>query len=322
MKKLVMSQMKIILALVVVNAAIMAFLTFLSPAFLTYSNIVSLLTRMSELGILAIAVTITFISGGFDLSIGAVMALSGMIAGHVSIAGYPLFLSILFALGGGAAVGIMNASLIVKLNLQPFVVTLATMTMVRSIVYGVMRGRTITAFPDSFLELGYLYIFRIPFLFIVLVISGVLATLLLRKTTLGRYIFAMGGNERAAFLSGVSVNLMKYFVYILSGVLSALAGLLLVIRIRAAIPDAGLNAPLEVITAVVIGGTLITGGKGSILGSLLGILAMFLLINGFSLLGLSPFWSVIVLGIILIVVVGQEGIVKSLFGFLRRKVRI
>jgi len=320
-KNILTSQTKIIIALIVIDAVIMVFLTLLSPTFLTYGNIVSLLTRMSELGVLAVAVTLTFISGGFDLSIGAVMAFSGMIAGYSTLLGLPLFFSILFALLGGAVIGLANALLVVELRLQPFVVTLATMTMVRSIVYGFMRGKTITAFPDSLLSLGDKYVLGIPLLFIILVLCAILAFMLLKKTILGRYIFALGGNERTAFLSGVPVRTMKYFVYVLSGLLSALAGLLLVIRIRAAIPDAGLNAPLEVITAVVIGGTSIKGGKGSLLGSLLGVFAMFLLINGFSLLGLNPFWSVIILGTVLIVVVGQEGIMVPFIALLHRKVR-
>ncbi|MEN3185884.1 MAG: ABC transporter permease [Atribacterota bacterium] len=315
------SQTKIIIALLLVNVVIMFSLSFLSPTFLTYGNISSLLTRMSELGVLATAVTVTFISGGFDLSIGAVMALSGMIAGYSVLSGLPLFFAISFSLLAGVLVGLMNTLFIIKLRLQPFVVTLATMTMVRSIVYGFMRGKTITAFPESLLSLGDMYVFGIPSLFIILIICAAFTALLLKRTILGRYIFALGGNERTAFLSGVPVNTIKCFVYIFSGLLSALAGLLLVIRIRAAIPDAGLNAPLEVITAVVIGGTSIKGGKGSLLGSLLGIFAMFLLINGFSLLGLNPFWSVIVLGIILIVVVGQEGIMMPLITFFLGKTR-
>lgn len=321
MRNTLTSQTKIIIALLVVNVVIMFLLSFLSPTFLTYGNIASLLARMSELGVLATAVTVIFISGGFDLSIGAVMALSGMIAGYSVLLGLPLFFAILFSFSGGAFVGLMNALLIIKLRLQPFVVTLATMTMVRSIVYGFMRGKTITAFSNSLLGLGDQYLFGIPFLFIILILCAVFTSILLKRTILGRYIFALGGNERTAFLSGVPVNTMKYFVYVFSGLLSALAGLLLVIRIRAAIPDAGLNAPLEVITAVVIGGTSIKGGKGSLLGSLLGIFAMFLLINGFSLLGLNPFWSVIVLGIILIVVVGQEGITMPFAAFFLRKTR-
>ena len=307
-------QLRSILILILVNVGIILLLSFLSPTFLTYDNLLSVLKRMSELGMLAIAETIVFISGGFDLSIGTIMAISGLIVGQMYILGFPFFLCILLALLGGMAAGLMNALFIVKLRLQPFIVTLATMSILRSIVYGVLRGKTLSQFPDSYLAYGDLTILGLPFLFIVLVIFAVLSTLFLERTYLGRHIFAVGGNERSAFLSGISVNQIKYTVYILSGFISACAGLLFSMRIRAVIPDAGLNSPLEVVTAVVIGGTAITGGKGSVIGSILGVLALFLLTNGFSLLNLNPFWQLVVLGLLLIYVVGREGISKALLG--------
>jgi len=304
-------QLKIIFILVGVNILIMAVLTYLSPTFMTYGNITAVMTRMSELGMLAIAETIVLISGGFDISIGAVMALSGAVMGTLHIMGVPFYLSIIIALGAGVAVGFLNAVLVVNLRLTPFLVTLATMSIVRSIVYALLKGNVLTDLPEAFLNLYYVYVFKLPLLFVILVATAVVMVILLKKTILGRRIYAIGGNERTAFISGVYVKRIRYFVYCLSGFICALAGLLFTARIRAVIPDAGLNAPLEVITAVLIGGTTIYGGKGSILGSLLGILAMYLLLNGFSLLGLNPFWEVIILGVILIVVIGQEGVIRS-----------
>lgn len=303
--------MRVIFVLTAVNVIIIIALTLLSPTFLTYGNISAIMLRMSELGMLAIAETVVLISGGFDLSIGAVMALSGSICGILHVMGIPFGLVLIISLLSGIAVGAVNAFLVVQLRLQPFIVTLATMSIVRSIVYALLKGNVLTDFPESFLDLGYVYVFKIPLLFLILIATAIIIIILLRKTIIGRQIFATGGNEKTALLSGVYTNRIKYLAYCLSGLISALAGLLFTIRIRAIIPDAGLNAPLEVITAVLIGGTSIFGGKGSVLGSLLGILAMYLLLNGFSLLGLNPFWEVIILGIILIVVVGQEGIVRS-----------
>jgi ribose transport system permease protein len=313
-------QLKIILILTGVNVLIMAVLTYLSPTFMTYGNITAVMTRMSELGMLAIAETVVLISGGFDISIGAVMALSGAVLGTLHIMGLPFSLSILIALAAGVAVGFLNAVLVVNLRLTPFIVTLATMSIVRSVVYALLKGNVLTELPEAFLELYYVYVFKLPLLFVILVAIAVIMILVLKKTILGRRIYAIGGNERTAFISGVYVKRIRYLVYCLSGFICALAGLLFTVRIRAVIPDAGLNAPLEVITAVLIGGTTIYGGKGSILGSLLGILAMYLLLNGFSLLGLNPFWEVIILGVILIVVIGQEGIVTSFKApFLKRR---
>ena len=315
----VSAQGRTILILLIVNAIIMVALSFLSRTFMTYGNVTAVMMRMSELAMLAIAETIVIISGGFDLSVGATMALSGAVAGTLYVAGVPFPLAFATALASGVAVGALNAFLVVALRLQPFIVTVATMTMVRSVVYALLQGNVLTEFPEGFLNLGYVYVLKIPVIFIIVLITAVLAMILLRRTTIGRRIFAIGANERTAFVSGIYVKRTKYLVYCLAGVICALGGLLFTARIRAIIPDAGLNAPLEVITAVLIGGTLITGGKGSVLGSLLGILAMFLLLNGFNLLGLNPFWEVIILGVILIYVVGQESISASVRDFFSKR---
>jgi len=312
-------QAKTLLILFIVNAVIMVALSFLSRTFLTYGNITAVMMRMSELAMLAIAETIVIISGGFDLSVGATMALSGAVAGTLYVAGVPFPVAFALALASGAGVGALNAFLVVALRLQPFIVTVATMTMVRSIVYALLKGNVLTEFPEGFLNLGYVYILKIPVIFLIVVATAVLVIILLRRTIVGRRIFAIGANERTAFVSGIYVKRIKFLVYCLAGLICALGGLLFTARIRAIIPDAGINAPLEVITAVLIGGTLITGGKGSVLGSLLGILAMFLLLNGFNLLGLNPFWEVIILGIILIYVVGQESISVSFRAFFARR---
>jgi ribose transport system permease protein len=320
MRSIRSGRLKIIFILTGVNILIIAVLTYLSPTFMTYANITAVMTRMSELGMLAIAETIVLISGGFDISIGAVMALSGAVLGTLHIMGVPFYLSIIIALASGIAVGFLNAVLVVNLRLTPFIVTLATMAIVRSVVYALLKGNVLTELPEAFLNLYYVYVFKFPLLFVILVATAVIMAIMLKKTILGRRIYAIGGNEKTAFVSGVYVKRIRYLVYCLSGFICALAGLLFTARIRAVIPDAGLNAPLEVITAVLIGGTTIYGGKGSILGSLLGILAMYLLLNGFSLLGLNPFWEVIILGVILIVVIGQEGIIKSFRApFLRKR---
>ena len=300
----------IVLALVIL--VIIAALAVLSPTFLTPGNITDLLMRMSPLGMLAIAETIVLISGGFDLTIGVVMALSAAVLGVLSAAGAPFGLALAAALASGVAVGVLNAFCVVQLRLQPFIVTLATMSIIRSIVYAMLKGNVLTDLPEGFLKLRYISVLGVPLLFLVLAVAAALGIVLLRLTVVGRRIFAVGSNEKTSFLSGVFVNRVKYLVYCLSGFIAAFAGLLYTVRVRAVIPDTGINAPLEVVTAVLIGGTAIAGGKGSILGAMLGILAMFLLLNGFSLLGLNPFWEVIILGLILIYVVGQEGITRGL----------
>jgi ribose transport system permease protein len=301
-----------------VNLLIMGLLTALSPTFLSYGNLSAVMLRMSELSMLAVAETIVLIAGGFDLTIGAVMALSATVFGTLHVAGLPFALIVALALASGIAVGLLNALLVVVLRLQPFIVTLATMSIVRSVVYGLLKGNVLSNLPERFLDLGYVYVAKIPLLFLVVLAAAALVFVLLRRTVVGRRIFAVGGNERTAFLSGVHVDRVQYLIYSLSGLISAMAGLMYAARIRAVVPDMGITSPLEVITAVLIGGTAITGGKGSVLGSLLGILAMYLLLNGFNLLGLNPFWQTIILGVILIYVVGQENIVRGLRALLAR----
>lgn len=303
---------RILIVLAIVLAVIIAALAILSPTFLTAGNITDLLMRLSPLAMLAIAETIVLISGGFDLTVGVVMALSAAVVGVLNVARVPFPLVLAAALASGLLVGVLNAFCVVQLRLNAFIVTLATMSIARSVVYVMLKGNVLTELPEGFLNLRYVTVLGLPLLFLIMVVVAAAATILLRLTTVGRRIFAVGANEKTSYLSGVVVNRVKYLVYCLSGLIAAFAGLLYTVRVRAVIPDTGINAPLEVITAVLIGGTAMSGGKGSILGGLLGILAMFLLLNGFSLLGLSPFWEVIILGLILIYVVGQERITRGL----------
>jgi len=323
MKKNFTMGKKDLLLLIIGNGLMVMILSIISPSFLTYGNISSVFLRMSVYGMLGIAETIVFISAGFDLTIGAVMALSGALTGTLYAMGVPFPFAILIALAACAGVGIINAYLIVNLKLSPFIVTLATMSIVQSVVYAILKGRVLTGLPNTFLNLGYVSLFKLPFLFIVLLVTAISVNIVLERTVIGRKIFAVGGNEKTAFISGINVSRVKYSVYILSSLISGIAGLMFVIRIRAVLPEAGLNAPLEIVTAVLIGGTTIYGGKGTVIGSLLGVLIMYLLLNGFNLLALNPFWEVVIFGMILIVIVGQDTLIKPLiskFTFSRGKV--
>jgi ribose transport system permease protein len=295
-----------IIVLVLVNLALGAALASVSGTFLSPRNLENLALRMSEIGMLAIGQALVIIAGGFDLSIGAVMALSPVVTSKLYEMGVPFWLAVLAGIGSGAAVGLVNAVLIARFRMQPIIVTLATMTIVRSLVYGLLRGRTATAFPDEFLDLIDATVLGMPALFSAMLMMGLIAGGLLNFMPLGRSILAVGANPRTAELAGINVRNVIFFVYVACGVIAAIAGLTSTIRVQAATADAGLYAPLEVVTAVLIGGTLITGGRGSILGALLGVLTMLLLVNGSTLLKLSPFYQHIALGLILIVVIGQD----------------
>lgn len=307
------SLLRTIAMLVVVNLVLVAVLSSISGSFFTPRNIENLSLRISELGMLAISQTIVIIAGGLDLSIGAVMALSPVIASKLYEAGVPFWLAALAGIGAGALVGLVNAVLIARFRMQPIIVTLATMTIVRSIVYGLLRGRTATAFPDPFLDLVDLSLLGVPFLLVAMLVLALLAGGMLNLTPLGRAVIAVGANAATARLAGIRVERVLFAVYVASGIIAALAGLATTIRVQAATADAGLYAPLEVVTAVLIGGTLVTGGRGSVLGALLGILTMLLLVNGSTLMNLSPFYQQVALGVILIAVIGQDKFRKRVF---------
>lgn len=295
-----------VLLLIVLNAAIFALLAWASPHFATPRNLDNLMLRMSEMGMLAVGQTLVIVTGGLDLSVGAVMALAPVVASKLYGMGVPFWLAVAAGIGAGALVGLVNAVLIARFRMQPIIVTLATMTIVRSIVYGLLRGRTATDFPDPFLDLVDVRLAGIPGLFLAMLAVAVAGAVLLNLTPFGRALIATGANPAAAHLAGIRVQRVLMAVYVLSGVIAALAGLTSTIRVQAATADAGLYAPLEVITAVLIGGTLITGGRGSVAGALLGVLTLFLLVNGFTLMGLNPFLQQVVMGAILIAVIGQD----------------
>lgn len=298
--------LRTIIVLVVLNVVLFAVLSANSPAFLTGRNIESLLLRTSEMGMLAVGQTLVVVTGGLDLSVGAIMALAPVVTSKVYAAGAPFWLALCCGLGAAVLVGLVNAVLIARFRMQPIIVTLATMTITRSVVYGLLKGRTAVDFPDPFLDLVDATVAGLPLLFVTMLGLAALGAVLLNLTPFGRSVTATGANPATAHLAGIRVERVLMAVYILSALIAGIAGLTGTIRIQAATADAGLYAPLEVITAVLIGGTLITGGRGSILGGLLGVLSMFLLLNGFTLLGVNPFFQQVAMGLILIVVIGQD----------------
>ncbi len=296
--------------LILFNVVLFVGLSILSPTFLTVRNMRSLMVRMSELAMLTLAQTLVLIKGGMDLTVGSAMALSGTIAGMLFKAGAPPIIAVLGALATGIVIGLLNGFLVVHLKIQSFIATVATNSILRSVVYLLLRGRVLSGFPKNYVLLGSKNILGIPLLFVLVIVFSVILQFFLRKSALGRSVYAVGANENCAHISGIDTNFVKYFVFTMSGLLSAIGGVMYTMRIGAMIPDAGLNSPLEVVTAALIGGASVKGGKGSVFGSLLGILAMYVLINGFNLLGLNPFWEVVLLGIVLIAIVGQSSMKK------------
>jgi len=294
------------IALIIIIFVIFGILILLVPQFLNYGFFSELLKRSSELIILAVGVTIVFISGGFDLTFGSIMALSGIVCGTLYNTGLTFPISFLIGILSGLLASFINALLIIKLRFEPIIISLAMMQVVRSVIYGITGGKTVVGFPESFINMSEISVFGIPLIFLIAIFVAIICSLFLTKTVVGRYIYAMGGNERAASITGIRTDRIKYFVYLLNGFLASFGGLIFASRANSVPPNTGLNVPLEVITAVIIGGTLISGGVGSILGSFLGIFIMVLLLNSFNILGINPFWNLIFVGVIMILVIGRE----------------
>ena len=276
-----------------------------SPAFLTYTNIVNILRQISVVGIMAIGMTFVIATGGIDLSVGAVLALTGVISTSLVVDGSqtPLVLAILAGLGVGLLCGMFSGVFIAKLGVPEFIATLATMTIARGLCYVYTDGRPITGFRDDYKVIGggSVGVMPIPVLiFIVIIIIGII---LLNFSKFGRQVLAVGGNEKAAIVSGINAARIKFICYALSGLASAIAGIVLSSRTQTGQPAAGEGNELDAITAVVIGGASLSGGSGSIIGTVIGMLIIGVMTNGLDLLNVSSYYQEVIKGIIILVAV-------------------
>ena len=280
-------------------------LSILSNRFLTVSNFINILRQVSVQAIIAFGMTLVIISGGIDLSVGSVFAFSAVVLASILKQG-TLIGAILVSLGVGALFGLFNGFIIAKAKLQPFIVTLATMAIARSFTLLYTNGMPITGFMRSFRFIGRGVVFGIPVP--VLIMFGVffITWYILSQTKLGLYIYAIGGNEEATKLSGVKVDRYKMIVYTISGLFSAVSGIILTARLNSAQPIFGQGYELDAIAAVVLGGATLSGGKGNVLGTLFGALIMGVINNGLNLLNVSPFYQQAVKGGIILAAVLLE----------------
>jgi len=275
----------------------------LTPHFLTISNLLNIAEQATIIAIIAVGMTFVIITGGIDLSVGSVLAFAGVVMASVLHSGLPLPLALIVGLGAGLLCGLVNGLLITVGRLPPFIATLGMMSVARGAALMFTEGRPISGFSESFRSLATGEVFRIPAPVIIMIGVYVIAHFILRRTKLGRYTYAIGGNEEAALLSGINVKLYKTMVYGLAGLLSGLAAILLTARLNSAQPIAGMSYELDAIAATVIGGTSLLGGEGTVVGTLIGALIMAVLRNGLNLLGVSSFIQQIVIGTVIIVAV-------------------
>jgi len=292
--------------------ALMVFFSFASPNFLTTDNLVSILQSTAVNGVLAIACTFVIITAGIDLSVGTLMTFCAVMAGVVLTNwGMPLPLGIAAALLFGALSGFTSGVLIAKLKIPPFIATLGMMMLLKGLSLVISGTRPIyfndtpgfTAISQDSLIGELLPALPIPNAVLILFLVAIAAGLVLNKTLIGRYTFALGSNEEAVRLSGVNVVFWKIVVYTLSGAICGIAGLLIASRLNSAQPALGQGYELDAIAAVVIGGTSLSGGTGTILGTIIGAFIMSVLINGLRILSVAQEWQTVVTGVIIILAV-------------------
>lgn len=275
-------------------------LAILSPVFLRWNNILNVIRQSSIIGIMAVGVTFVILTGGIDLSVGSVMAAAGMIAAGSLQNGYGTGAAIFIGLGVGIACGLTNGLLVTVGKITPFVVTLGMMSIGRGITLIYSQGYPISGFSPSFRFIGGGVLFGIPFPILLFLASVLIAWFVLTQTRLGRYTYAIGGNEETVKLSGINSNRIKLIVYGISGFTSGVSALILTSRLNSAGPTAGIAYELDVIASVVIGGTSLNGGRGSVWGTLIGALLIAIINNGMNLLGISPYFQQLVKGLIII----------------------
>lgn len=284
-----------------------AIIAFINPRFISSSNLLNVLRQTSINAIIAAGMTFVILTGGIDLSVGSILAFSSAVGAYMLSSGYGMVASVAAALLIGAASGLVNAVIITKGRVQPFIATLATMTLLRGATLVFTDGRPISVAGSEFLS-GFRYIGAgsigpIPVPVIIMIIVFAVCWHILNNTRFGRHLYALGGNEEAALLSGLSTTKIKSSAYIINGVLSALAGIILTARLISAQPTAGSGYELDAIAAVVLGGTSLSGGQGTVIGTIIGALIIGILNNALNLLDVSAYYQMIAKAIVILIAV-------------------
>lgn len=285
-------------------------LSLLSPYFLTPANLLNVLRQVSINAILALGMTVVIVKGGIDLSVGSLLALAGALAAGLSLSGLPPALAMGAGIGVAVALGALQGLLVAYAGLPPFIVTLAGLTVFRGLTLVYTDGRPITGLPEAFLFLGNGTLLGLPVPVAIMGVFLLLTHLLLGQTSWGRYLYAIGGNEEAARLSGVPVARIKVFAYAYSGLAAGLAALVLTGRLNSAQPTAGTGFELDAIAAAVVGGTSLAGGRGTAWGTFLGALIIGVLNNGMNLLNVSSFYQLIAKGVVIVLALLVDRLVR------------
>jgi ribose/xylose/arabinose/galactoside ABC-type transport system permease subunit len=297
-------------AIGIVLIALIVLLEIFVPSFRSVGNVENILLQTSINSLLAVGATLVILTGGIDLSVGSIVGFAGIIGALLGKdAGLGPFLGALAAgTGTGLVLGAVNGSLVAFVRIPPFVVTLGMMSIARSLAFVASQGQPISDLSNEFLAIGQGALFNIPYPILISVVTFVVFGVMLARTRFGRYIYAVGGNEEAALVSGVDTRAVKLAVYSLSGLLAGLGGVVLAARATAGISTNGEGYELTAIAAAVIGGTSLSGGRGSLLGTVAGVLIIGIMVNSLDLLNISPFYQGLIQGTIIIGAVAIDAV--------------
>ncbi len=311
MKKIInkvkeVEEIGILIALIILFVA----MSFASPHFFKFVNIINVLRQISQIGIIAVGMAYVMITGGIDLSVGSTVALSGVVMAYLTQQGMSPILAMLIAILAGCVVGSISGTLIVMTGVNPFITTMAMLNIIKGVAYLITGGMPIP-FNNELSVIGGGTFLEVPIPIYIMIVALIIGHVILTKTVFGKNIFAVGGNEKYAKLSGINVQRTKISVYAITGMLAAIAGIISTCNLKIADTAAGSGMEMDVIAAVVIGGVSMSGGKGSIRGVLLGAAIMGIIRNGFVLLRLSSYLQMISIGVVIILAVAMDQIKKK-----------
>lgn len=275
----------------------------IAPRFLTLGNITNVLTQVSVNAIIALGMTFVILTGGIDLSVGSTVAITGAVAAYMVKGNVNVLVAVILAIIIGAAIGYLNGFIVARGKIQAFIATLATMTIFRGVTYVFTNGNPISGLGNSFMVIGNKKLAGLPLPVIFMILVFIIAAYVITQTRFGRYVYAIGGNEDSARLSGISTSKIKNLVYMISGITAAISGIIVTSRIGSASPNSGTGFELDAIAAVVLGGTSLAGGEGQILGTIIGAVIIGVLNNALNLLNVSPFYQSIVKGAVILLAV-------------------
>lgn len=289
------------MVLAAVLAIIIAVLGVTSDKFLSVDNLLNQGRLMTEVALVSLPMTFIIITGGIDLSVGSILGLSAIMLGYSwKNFGFPLELSIAFAILVGSAAGFFNGLMIVRTRIPPLIMTLATLALFRGLAEGISQARSVRGYPEWFFGVGQGELFGVPSQLWILLVAVIVFWVVLARTTFGRSLYAIGHNEDAARFSGIPVDRIKLIIYTASGTMAGIAGYIFVSRVSTTRSDMGTGLELDVIAAVVLGGTSIFGGIGTIPGTIIGFTLIQFLKNGLALLGVKGDATIVVIGVVLI----------------------